>query len=310
MSRLRAYLELMRLSNLPTVWTNTLVGFYAGLAAALVATNRSPPAEGFDLVVSVLDQAFALLVSLSAFYAGGMVLNDLLDADVDAIERPSRPIPSGRVSRQAAWLLCIGLFTLGVLGLLTFDQRRVLVCGGLLLTCIVAYDALHRRSPLVTLLMGACRALVYLTAAAALFENDRTWWPAVGPFALAALAYVTLITVVSRFEVGAAPKRARWAAPTMIPVALSPMLFVRPAEADAWIAVGVAALALVGWLVVAVRHAFASPPRIGPAILTWLAGLCLMDAYFLTLLGQWHAALLCGACFLITVLGHRRIAGT
>ena len=33
-------------------------------------------------------------------YAAGMVLNDAFDAELDARERPERPIPSGRISRS------------------------------------------------------------------------------------------------------------------------------------------------------------------------------------------------------------------
>ena len=73
-------LRLGRISNLPTVWTNTLVG---------VTLAGSPP---FDMRV------FVLLVALSLFYIGGMFLNDAFDREFDARTRPDRPIPAGQVT--------------------------------------------------------------------------------------------------------------------------------------------------------------------------------------------------------------------
>ena len=34
-----------------------------------------------------------------AIYAAGIVLNDVFDYEIDRVERPGRPLPSGRVSR-------------------------------------------------------------------------------------------------------------------------------------------------------------------------------------------------------------------
>ncbi|MGH8999965.1 MAG: UbiA family prenyltransferase, partial [Acidimicrobiia bacterium] len=42
-------------------------------------------------------RAGMLVASSSALYLAGMALNDWADRDIDARERPGRPIPSGRV---------------------------------------------------------------------------------------------------------------------------------------------------------------------------------------------------------------------
>ena len=54
-------------------------------------------------------------------YLGGMALNDYADRDVDAVERPQRPIPSGRVKpdfalRLAQALTAAGVITAGLAG--------------------------------------------------------------------------------------------------------------------------------------------------------------------------------------------------
>lgn len=70
-------LRLGRISNLPTVWTNVLVGVL--LTGAALGDARLP----------------LLMLALSLFYVGGMFLNDAFDREFDAQHRPDRPIPSG-----------------------------------------------------------------------------------------------------------------------------------------------------------------------------------------------------------------------
>ena len=75
-SRLRTLLILGRVSNLPTVWSNCLAGWWlAGAGSA----GKLP----------------LLLLGISAQYIGGMYLNDAFDADFDRQRRAARPIPSG-----------------------------------------------------------------------------------------------------------------------------------------------------------------------------------------------------------------------
>jgi 4-hydroxybenzoate polyprenyltransferase len=74
------YLKIGRVSNLPTVWTNVLAGAFLSGHAADVTT------------------LLWVMLAITLFYTGGMYLNDAFDADIDARERPNRPIPSGQIS--------------------------------------------------------------------------------------------------------------------------------------------------------------------------------------------------------------------
>ncbi len=94
--KLRTALGLGRVSNLPTVWTNTLAG--AVLAGA----------AGFGAEFAVM------LVAFSLFYTGGMFLNDAFDAQFDAAQRPERPIPSGEVSRREVFGYGYGMMAGGI----------------------------------------------------------------------------------------------------------------------------------------------------------------------------------------------------
>src|SRR5438445_670168 len=96
--RPRAYLELIRAPAVFTALADVMLGFFFAYRPSLFFEALLPWTPPWTLLAMLLG-ASALL------YAAGMVLNDFFDAQVDARERPRRPIPSARVSRRTAgWL--------------------------------------------------------------------------------------------------------------------------------------------------------------------------------------------------------------
>ena len=175
--QLRTLLILGRVSNLPTVWSNCLAGWW------LSGSGNSGKLP-------------LLLLGTSALYTGGMFLNDAFDADFDRHRRPERPIPSGAISPAAVWSwgwawLAFGLLCLTVLGKLTG------ALGVVLAVCIVTYNATHKAIPASPWLMGLCRLWVYGIAG-----STSVWglsgWPIWGGLALA--FYVTGLSYVARRE--------------------------------------------------------------------------------------------------------------
>ncbi len=80
------------------------------------------------------------MASSVCLYWAGMALNDYADAPVDAVERPQRPVPSGRVPRRTALSLACGLTAAG-LGLAALSGGRRGLGVALPLTGLVwAYD--------------------------------------------------------------------------------------------------------------------------------------------------------------------------
>ena len=159
-SRLRAYLLLSRVSNLPTVWTNVL-------AAVVCSEDLHVP---MDFAVP-FNFALAIL-SLSLFYTAGMFLNDVCDAGHDARARADRPIPNGDVSRNEALGIAVALMAAALLLLLAQPYGiRTLPWGLGLVAAIVVYDLSHKGKWYGPLVMGLCRALVYCVAASSAMGN-------------------------------------------------------------------------------------------------------------------------------------------
>jgi 4-hydroxybenzoate polyprenyltransferase len=293
---LATYLELARLSNAPTVISNVLVGAAIGTRGGV-----APPAR----VIAVC-AASALLL-----YVGGMVLNDVCDAEIDGASRPERPIPSGRIRASRAGALAVSCLLLGVAGLALLGTASALL-GALLAAAIVAYDLTHHRWRAAALIMGGCRGLVYLVAAvAAGAAIGRTAGASVeihGGLLAAALAlYVVVITIVARSETDDAmpPDRSSAFAPPVI--ALAPAIAIRPLAAAWAIVAGIPLVIHLAW---AASRLLRRRPDVKGAVLAWLAGISLVDAFFLTLLERPTWAIVAAACFAVTVAAHRRIPGT
>jgi 4-hydroxybenzoate polyprenyltransferase len=285
---LRAYAELGRVSNLPTCISNTLVGCALGARSGLFPWSSVPP----------------IAAGICLLYAAGMVMNDIFDREWDWFERPERPIPSGRVSLLEAWSFAAMMIVVG-LGLLSNTSTRALDLGLPLVACIVLYDLLHKRYSWSVVLMGACRGMVYLVAAAGVswpLDLFRDLW-----LAATLGLYTVVITVVARSENIRLLDARRWLAVVLPPIVLAAALVIRPTEL---LAAGAAALLMVLWLGRAARAVLITPPQTKAAILLWISGMCLIDAFFLALLRQPLAALGALACFGLTVYSHRHILGT
>jgi 4-hydroxybenzoate polyprenyltransferase len=284
----RTYAELARVSNLPTCVSNTLVGCALGARSGLYPWASVPP----------------IAAGICLLYVAGMVMNDIFDRRSDWLERPERPIPSGRVSLLEAWSFAGMTLVLGM-GLLSNASTRALDVAFPLVASIVLYDLLHKRYAWSIVLMGICRGMVYLVAAAGVswpFDFFRAGWLA-GTLAL----YTVVITVVARSENIRMLDARRWLALALPPVVLANAWVVQPQQ---YVAAAAAGLLLVLWLGRAARAVLVTPPNTKSAILLWISGMCLVDAFFLALLEQPLAALLALLCFGLTVYSHRHIAGT
>jgi len=175
-----------------------------------------------------------LLLSASAFYTGGMFLNDAFDAPFDRRARSERPIPRGDVGLGEAFAIGGALLAIGLA--LLWPHRLAFVCGLGLAGAIVFYDARHKGSTIAPLVMGSCRALVYLMAAAPVAITFGAWMGAA-----VMLAYVASLTVVAK----KAGPDARWLIPTLIAgISIVDAIFIVVVQpSSAWLA----AIAVLGF---------------------------------------------------------------
>ncbi|HEU5075308.1 MAG TPA: UbiA family prenyltransferase [Polyangiaceae bacterium] len=287
------WLRLGRVSNLPTVWSNTLAGsVLAGSALTLPA--------GFSV---------GLCLALSSFYVGGMYLNDAFDREIDRKERPERPIPSGMVRASSVFTIGFALLLTGM-GCSFWAARsvdpeygpRTLVAGLGLAGLIVLYNLHHKRNPLSPFLMGMCRVLVYVTAAcAAAGAPNRAVW--LGAAAL--LSHLIGLTYAAKQENLRVIQNLWPLGFLLLPVGYGIYLGL-----DDPMVLACASLCLL-WLVYALSFLVRREGRSIPGgVVRLIAGISLLDATLLAAAGALELALVAIALAGLTRLAQRYIPGT
>ena len=190
-SKIFAYLQLTRPANVVTAVADIWAGFAIAGAWDAMATNWIYGDQDFWW------NLLWLSLSTIGLYGGGVAFNDIADAELDAVERPERPIPSGRVSKKGA----IGMASLLLLAGIACAFQVNLMAGGLAIAvagCALLYDYWgkhqHYFGPIN---MGLCRSgnlLLGISVVPALLNT--TWYLGLLP-----LVYVAAITIISRGEV-------------------------------------------------------------------------------------------------------------
>lgn len=184
--RLWALLVLTRPANVVTALADVLAGSaVAGVLAGGVLAAGWPAGLGW------------LLLATALLYAGGVVLNDVFDAALDARERPERPIPSGHVTRGTAAGFG-ALLLLGGVAASALASWAAAVLAAFIALAAVFYDALGKHHPVIgPLSMGLCRGANLMLGVSILPAMlPARWFLIVLP-----VAYIAAITAVSRGEV-------------------------------------------------------------------------------------------------------------
>ncbi|MFJ1554675.1 SCO3242 family prenyltransferase [Streptomyces mirabilis] len=171
-----AWAELLRLPALFTVPGDALAG-------AATTGNRPNP------------RTLLAIASSLCLYEAGMALNDWADQAEDALERPHRPLPSGRIRPPAA-LVAAGALTAAGLALAARAGRPALAVAAPLAATVWAYDLALKRTPAGPAAMATARGLDLLLGATATGGSAR---PAL-PSALTLATHTLAVTTVSRGE--------------------------------------------------------------------------------------------------------------
>lgn len=283
--------KLGRVSNLPTVWSNVLAGYV--LAGGQLAPR--------PLVL--------LGLMGSAFYIGGMFLNDVFDVEYDLRERPERPIPAGEVERDevlrwAAALIAGGLWLAWQLGL------AVLLAALATVAFIVLYNRNHKGNPAAPVLMAMCRVGLYACAgAAAGTTTDPGSFGALGLGALVLAGYVLGLTYAARYEDSSALVRVGPLVGIAGPLAVYGSVFLQGP-------LGVALVVGFGlWLARALRLVRGQQPgSIRSGVIALIAGIAWVDALALASVAGTGVGLPLAlgalAAFMATLALQRLVSGT
>lgn len=284
------FLKLGRVSNLPTVWTNTLAG---------VVLAGASPGDWRILV---------LFLAMTLAYTGGMFLNDAFDRDIDAQERPERPIPSGDVSASSVFtagfvMLASSILLVAWCALSSGGGGWHAVVAAIALTgAIILYNVWHKANPLSPFVMGLCRMLVYITAGWS-FTTESSSVLYLG--ALALLCYLIGLTYTAKQENLGAVKNlwplAFLAVPAIYATTTASTSLV------SWLTIFI----FIGWLCYALRFVKRRQEGdIPKAVVSMIAGISLVDAMFVAASGSLVWVILSMLAFGLTLFLQQYVAGT
>jgi heme O synthase-like polyprenyltransferase len=285
-------LQLGRVSNLPTIWSNVLAG------TVLAGGQPWRPAT------------LLVMFAVSLLYVGGMYLNDAFDRDIDARERPSRPIPAGLVAANtvfaAGFCMLLAGITIAMLATVISGPDAVwrpVLASVALAGAIVFYDWNHKDNALSPFFMGLCRVLAYLTAGYAA--------AAAPPVALFAAALISLCYLIGLTYIAKQEAHDRIGNLWPLLFLAAPIVYAVTQITHAPVAVSVVGLALVVWILQALSYLRRRGPGDVPrAVVSLIAGISLVDALFLASAGALLATAAAIGCFIATLLTQRWVSGT
>lgn len=205
-TKLRAAAELMRPANIVTAFADILAGTAAaGGTLSFSIFSQTPEGLGW------------LLLSTFGLYGGGVVFNDVFDAQLDADERPERAIPSGRISMPGAVILGTVLLMIGIISAFIVNYvAGAFACIISVLALVYNYWAKHSVfwGPLF---MGSCRAgNLLLGVCIAPMALPHVWFLGLFP-----LLYIAAITLISQGEVHGGHQSSGYLGLALIVIVLS-----------------------------------------------------------------------------------------
>ncbi|PKL70195.1 MAG: geranylgeranylglycerol-phosphate geranylgeranyltransferase [Methanomicrobiales archaeon HGW-Methanomicrobiales-1] len=137
---------------------NAVISGVTAIIAYLVATG------------TIVPSTILLLVIVTLITAAGNVINDYFDTDIDRINRPERPIPSGLVTPSAARYFAVMLFVAGIIVAL-FTPMLCLAIVIINSVILVLYAAKLKGMPVI-----GNAAVAYLAASIFLFGGAFAGW--------------------------------------------------------------------------------------------------------------------------------------
>ncbi len=193
--KLTAWLRLVRLPNLLTVPGDPLAGYFL---AATCCCQDLPAAAVFAVAASLL------------LYAFGLISNDLFDLREDRLERPDRPLPSGRINPFEAAVAAV-ILVITALAAAAMNGRISLGIAGILALIIMLYNSAGKRIPVFgPLNMGLCRGFSLLLGASFAGSQGMTCLTVLLAAALLT-AYIAAVTFLAAGEtMNKKPGSKRW----------------------------------------------------------------------------------------------------
>ncbi|MGF7079445.1 UbiA-like protein EboC [Mucilaginibacter sp. UYCu711] len=280
--KLTVYLRLMRPANIVTSVADVL----AGIAISGYFYHLTFTANSFYPVV-------LLCLSTIGLYGGGIVFNDVFDAELDKIERPERAIPSGLVSLKEASFLGTFLLLWGIGFAFSYSNHAGVIAVAIAFFALL-YNKISKHIKFIgPLNMGLCRGLnLLLGISVSVPMLTQFYYLAVVP-----IIYIFSITMISQGEVHGGNKRNLYIGGVLYAIVICAILYFAISQQQSEAVIFLVPFA--GMIYWPLYNAIQNPigPNIGKAVKAGVISLILMDAAWAAAFGGMWAAIFI-ACLL------------
>lgn len=114
--------------------------------------------------------------------SGGMVINDILDIEIDRINKPERPLPSGSIARYDALMFYAILTGFGLI-MSAYTTRAAFIIAFFAVPMIVLYSKVLKGTPLLgNITVGALTGLAFIFGGATVGNIRQSIMPALFAF--------------------------------------------------------------------------------------------------------------------------------
>jgi 4-hydroxybenzoate polyprenyltransferase len=250
---------------------------------------------------------FLLCLSTIGLYGGGIVFNDVFDADLDKVERPERAIPSGAISKKEATLLGIILLCIGFLAAFAFSVRSGIIAFLILVFALVYNKYGKHHAFFGPLNMGLCRGLNLLLGISILSVSLQSHYF----LGIIPLVYIFSITMISQGEVHGSNRKKLYAGAFLYLIVIGAILYSAFLRQNIFYA----ALFLILFAGMIFRPLFTAikepvGKNIGKAVKAGVISLILMDAAWASAYGQIFFAMMIAMLLPLSLWLAKRFAVT
>ena len=250
---------------------------------------------------------FLLCLSTAGLYAGGIVFNDIFDAELDKIERPERAIPSGTVRLSEAVVLGCLLMVSGIASAFFVSLFSGIIALGIAVAALIYNKFSKHYSFLGPLNMGVCRGM-NLWLGLSILSYSFNQWQILGTIPL---IYIFSITMISQGEVHGGSVRNLYTGGFLYLVVICFILAVAQVK-DNRILTLVFLLPFALMIFLPLIKAIEDPvgKNIGKAVKAGVISVILMDAAWAAAFGTVYAAIAIACLLPISIWLSRRFAVT
>ncbi|WP_094227346.1 geranylgeranylglycerol-phosphate geranylgeranyltransferase [Methanolobus psychrotolerans] len=165
---MQTYLKLMRSGNCLMAGIAAIIGVF--IAYNIVVANI--PYFSSHLIIFPFFDALKVFLVVFLVTGAGNAINDYFDVEIDKINKPERPIPSGKIALKTALYFSLALFAISTLLAVSIN----LICGAIALInslLLVYYASTLKRTALWgNITVGYLTGSTFLFGGAVFYENN------------------------------------------------------------------------------------------------------------------------------------------